>query len=122
MGTMAIKVKASPVTFAFKSEDSGSDIDNIMAFIEDRATEAGITPKQLAQATLRYLPTMGIMEEPGARQVQMMAIVYTILNCPTKAPSRPGTVYRYAADEHIVARLTVSDRDVVVDLEGQSED
>jgi hypothetical protein len=122
MGTMAIRVEAPPVTFAFNWEGTQGDIDNIMTFIEDQAAAAGITPEQLAQSTLRYLPTMGVMKEPGAQQIQMMAIMYTVLNCPTKTPGRPGSVHRYAADEHIVARLTVSDRDVAVRLEGYSED
>jgi hypothetical protein len=122
MGTMKIRVDAPPVKFAFTWEGSRSDIDNVMTFIEDTAAKAGATPEQFSQGVLRHLPKTGIMTEPGAQQVQMMAIAYTVLNCPTTAPGRPGAVYRYVADEHIVALLTVTDRGIDVHLKGQSED
>jgi hypothetical protein len=122
MGTMKIRVDAPPVNFAFQWDGNRSDIDNIMSCIEDEAAKAGYTPEQFAQSTLFHLPTMGFMTEPGPQQLQMMAIMYTILNHPTMAPGWPGSIYRYAADEDIVVRLRVSGRKVKVQLAGRDQD
>jgi hypothetical protein len=122
MGSMEIRVDAPPVKLAFTWECSQSDIETTMTFIEDRAAEAGVTPEQFAQGALSELPATGIMKDPDAKQAQMMAIAYWVLNLPTNSPGRPGAVYRYAADEHIVAVLTVTDRGIDVHLQGREED
>jgi hypothetical protein len=122
MGTMKIRVDAPPVKFAFTWECSQNDIENTMTFIEDRAEEAGVTPEQFTQGVLRHLPTTGIMKDEGARAAQMMAIAYAVLTQPVNTPGRPGAVYRYAANEHIVAVLAVTDRGMDVYLSGQDED
>jgi hypothetical protein len=72
----------------------------------------GLAP---THSTLVHLPQTGLMEDPGAQQVQKMAILYVILNSPL---DRPGAIYQYAADEEITAVLTVSEDKLFITCDG----
>jgi hypothetical protein len=64
----------------------------------------------LTQGFLRHLPETGLMEDAGARKMQMMAILYAVLQFPTQSPDRPGAIYNYAATEEIDAKLAMRDK------------
>jgi len=95
------------------------DVEEILAFIDEAADDAGLTPEAFAQTTVRHLPSMGLMEG-DAGQVQLMAIVYLVLQFPTTSADRPGAVYRYAGDEEIVASLTVRGDGITAHIEGHA--
>jgi hypothetical protein len=92
-------------------------LEHVMTFIDNMAVDNKVTPEQITHSTLAHLPETGLMEEPGAQQVQMMAILYVVLNSPL---NRPGAIYQYAADEEITAVVTVSEDRVYIDLEGRN--
>jgi hypothetical protein len=83
------------------------------------ADGAGETPEALTHAALLHLPKMGLMDDPGAREAQMMAILYTVLQLPTRSPDRPGAVHSYAAAEDIDVKLDVRDDRVTAHLKGR---
>src|SRR5215470_3422507 len=113
MGKMSVNVDAwidgKTCKFGFDWHGGPAEVEQVMAFIEEVAVDAGMTPEAFAQATVRQLPSMGPMEERDARQVQAMAILYLVLQFPTTVADRPGAIYRYAGDEEITANLTVRD-------------
>jgi hypothetical protein len=123
MGKMTIhvdaKVEGKSTEFTFNWEGDDPEIKNVMEFIEQRADEANITPETFTHSTLRELPATGLLKEPGAQQVQMMAILYTVLQMPTRSPDRPGSIYNYAASENIDATLIVGDKGVSGHIEGR---
>jgi hypothetical protein len=113
MGKMSIRVDANvegkTFKFAFKWEGGDEEIEHVMDFIEMAARKTDVTPKSFAQNTLRLLPTTGLMQDERTREVQMMAILYLVLQLPTNSPDRPGPIHNYAAAEDITAELNVGD-------------
>jgi hypothetical protein len=62
---------------------------------------------------------MGWMKEDGARQAQMMAIAWIVLQLPTNNRHRPGAIYNYASDSDINVRLTVNENGVTANVDGR---
>src|SRR5436189_6219134 len=91
MGIMKIKVHAGPVTFSFEWEGGADDIERLMTFIDNVAADNKITPERFTHSVLAQLPKTGIMEEPGAQQVQMRAILYVILERPHPLTGSAGS-------------------------------
>jgi hypothetical protein len=123
MGSMKISVDAEVAgkrfDFAFTWDGDDDAIKKLMRFIEARADEAGITPETFTHSALRHLPVTGLIDNTGAQEVQMMAILYTILQFPTQSPDRPGAIYNYAGHEDIRARLHVRDQEVTAEINGR---
>jgi hypothetical protein len=60
------------------------------------------------------------MEDHDAQEVQIMAILYVVLNAPSRSPDRPGALYRYAADdEEVTATLTLSEDKAEIHIESR---
>ena len=101
MGKMAIHVDADTdgkkFEFAFNWEGDDAAIENVMNSMQKLADHAGTSPEALAHSFLRHLPTTGLRTDPGQQEVQMMAILYAVLQMPTNLPDRPGAIYNYAA-------------------------
>jgi hypothetical protein len=83
VGILKITVNAGPVTFAVDWEGDADDIEDVMTFIDNMAANNKIPPEQLTHSTLARLPETGIMEEPGAQQVQVM-------DNPLRGPELPA--------------------------------
>jgi hypothetical protein len=119
MVTMKIKVNAGPVAFEFNWEGGTDEIEGVMIFIDDLAAEKKLTPEQLTHSTLAHLPKTGLMKDHDAQKVQIMAILYVVLNAPSRSPDRPGALYRYAADEEVTATLTLSEDKAEIHIESR---
>jgi hypothetical protein len=122
MGKMSIAVDAKGggkrVKFVWEGDDAA--IRNIMSAVEEFATSNGVTAKQLSQGALKHFPVMGWREKESERQFQMMTILYAVLKLPMpKNAGRPGEVHNYAADEDISATLTVGDKAVHAEINGE---
>lgn len=94
------------------------EIENVLSFIDRLADQARMIP-QLPRSALWHMPSIGWLDNANEREVQMLAMLYTVLQCPTKSHDRLGAVYNYAADEDIKAVLHVRNADIGVDIEGR---
>jgi hypothetical protein len=92
------------------------EIRNVIDFVGRMADHGGITPEALTHSTLRYMPSMGWRSDPSDHEVQVMAVLYTVLQCATLTPDRPGAIHNYAASEDIEAVLMVRDASVTVHI------
>ncbi len=123
MGEMKIrvdaKVEGKACDFTFEWEGDDDEIQNVMEFIDRVADAAKVTPEAFTHSALHHLPNTGVLEDPGQKQAQMMAILYTVLQLPTGQPDRPGSIYNYAASESIDVTLTVRDEGVNVSISGK---
>jgi len=124
MGKMSIAVDAEGAdkkcAFKFIWEGDDTAIQNIIRTVERVAAGAGVTAKQFTHSCLKHLPAIGLRENEGEQQFQMMAILYTVLKLPMpENAGRPGEVHDYAADEDISATLTVGDKAVKVEINGE---
>jgi hypothetical protein len=90
------------------------EIRNVIDFVDRMADQGGITPEALTHSILRYMPGIGWRSDPSDHETQVMAMLYTVLQCP--APNRPGAIYNYAASEDIEAVLMVRDASVTVHI------
>jgi hypothetical protein len=123
MGKMKISIDAEVegkrLEFSFTWDGDDNAIGKVSRFIEWLADQEGVTPEALTQAVLRHLPATGVMDDPGRREVQKMAILYMILQLPTRDSDRPGAIYNYAGREDIKAQLQVRDKEVTASIEGR---
>ena len=90
------------------------EIQKVIDFIGRIADQDGITPEALTHSTLRYMSGMGWRSDPDDYEAQLMAVLYTVLQCTM--PDRPGPIYNYAASEDIEAVLMVRDASVTVHI------
>jgi hypothetical protein len=118
MGKIPIEIYAEGdggrrLEFSFSWDGNDDAIEKVLRFVQDRADEAGVSPEAFAQSALYHLPAIGVSDDPGQRQVQMMLILYTILQFHTPDDTdRPGAIYDYAGREDIKAQLRIRDKQV----------
>jgi hypothetical protein len=66
------------------------------------------------------LPKTGILQDEGAQQVQMMAIIFAILDeAEKRIENIPGPVLDVVADQDVTAAITVRDNKVMMQLSGE---
>jgi hypothetical protein len=124
MGTIIVTVDAvsgdDKAEFSFDWECDREDIENAVSAVKDAAERIGVTPQQLVQSTLFYLPRSGVLQDEGAEQMQMMTIIFAILEEAGKHPENlPGPVLDVAADQDISAVITVRDNHVTMRISGK---
>jgi hypothetical protein len=77
----------------------------------------GSAPRLSPKVLLYHLPAIGVSDDPGQRQVQMMLILYTILQFHMPDDTdRPGAIYDYAGREDIKAQLRIRDKQVTANI------
>src|SRR5262245_61603502 len=122
---MAITVDADTESgkaeFKFAWDGDDDAVREVMKFIDKMADDAGVKPEALTQGALKHFPAVrkNIEADPGAQQVMMMAILYTVLQLPTQQLDRPGAIYNYAATEDIAAKLIVRDDKISGEVHGR---
>lgn len=104
-----------PYETGFDWQGNKDEISDLMEIVEDAAYANKVTPEQFTRGTLKILPLVGVPTEPVARRGAMNAILWLVLQCPT-APSRPGIVADYAADEHIEVDIEMHDGEITLNL------
>ena len=111
MGKVAVQINNGNGSqfggFEWQGDDAA--ITNINKEMEKLADRAGVSPEAVAHSVLRRLPEMGLLEDEGPRQLQMMAVLWIVLHSETPELERGGPVYLYAATEDISAVLTLID-------------
>ena len=121
MGKMNIAVDArggdKKCAFNFNWEGDDAAIRSIISGIEKSAALAGVTTRQLTQSYLKHLPAMGLRKNKNEQRIQMVAILYIILNLSIEG--RPGLVRDYAAAEDIHAKLFIADGDFRAEFGGE---
>jgi hypothetical protein len=120
--TVDAEIKGKHFELQFDWFGGAAEIDSTMKDMEEAARRQGTSAKALSQRVLQYLPSMGLLEDPGQRQFQLMAIAWVILQLPTENAGRPGFVHNHVADEEIVANLIVRDNGVRAELRGWQEE
>ena len=117
--TVTISDKASkkdPLVFEWEGDDTA--IRNVMQTIDKIAKQGGVSPDKFTQAALKHLPMMGWSDNEIIKRGQVMAVLYIVLNLPTRSEDRPGSVYNYAASEDINADLSIENNQIVASLKG----
>ena len=124
MGKMSIAVDArggdKKCAFNFTWEGDDAATRSIISGIEKSAALAGVTTRQLTHSYSKHLPAMGLLKNKNEQQIQMVAILYIILNLSIEG--RPGLVRDYAADEDIHARLVIADGNFRAEVGGRVSD
>ncbi len=123
MGTINVSIDASAknkkVAFSFSWHGDHEEIQRSMDHINETAERVGFTAQQLAKSTLIHLPKTGIMQEESAQQMQMMAIVYAVLDFAAKQNAAPGPILDVVADQDITATIRVRDNTAEIEIEGR---
>jgi len=78
------------------------------------AERADMSPDEVADVALCVLVRTGPRRDAEARNIQMLAILWTVLGW--RHPDHTGSVYNYAADEEITVRMTIYDGGANIDL------
>jgi hypothetical protein len=99
-------VGGKKIKFVFNWEGTSEEIQNVVDLVERAAKLGDVSPRSFAYGTLKYLPATGVMENEDECQVQMAAIVYTVLTCVEEelifprrslnSPSINSSMLRYA--------------------------
>jgi hypothetical protein len=114
------EVEGKKLKFTFNWEGDHNEIANVMDCIRKLADKGGVTPQAFAQAAIRHLPAMGVSEDEGIRQTQMMAITFAVLDLAQKQVL-PAPITDLAEHQLIDAALLVRDEEVSLKISGSSE-
>ncbi len=92
----------STITF----EGTRDDIMSGVCFIEENAGRVGLSPQQFVEATLTHLPMTGFLPDEAAQQIQIMAIIYAVMNL--------GNGKVEIEDQDSIATLTIRDTEMII--------
>jgi hypothetical protein len=114
-------VDGKKLKFTFNWEGDHNEIANVMDRVKWLANKGGVTPQAFAQGVIHHLPAMGVSEDEGYRQTQMMAITFAVLDLAEKQIDLPAPIADLAEHQLIDATLLVRDDDVSLEISGSSE-
>jgi hypothetical protein len=109
------------LNFTFNWEGDHNEITNVMDRIRTLADKNDVTPQALAQGVIRLLPVMGVSDDEGNRQIQMMAITFAVLDLAEKRIDLPAPIADLAEHQLIDATLLVRDDEFSLEISGSSE-
>ena len=121
MGTINVNIDAEAdgkekLRFSFSWNGDREQIQRAMDFVTQTAVQIGLTPQQFAQSILIGLPETGVMQDEAPQQVQMMAIVFAIVDYA--AAEVPGPILDVVAEQDITAAIIIRDETVEIAIEG----
>lgn len=124
MGSITVAIDAeaagNKIAFSFDWEGNRQEIERSMQLVRETAEQGGVTPHQFAQSTLVHLPKTGLMQDEGTQQMQMMAIVFAILDEAEKRSEEiPGPILDVVADQDITATVQIRDNAITFSISGK---
>jgi hypothetical protein len=114
-------VGGKKIEYVFNWEGTSEEIQNVLELIEGVAKLGNVSPRSFALGTLKHLPATGVMENEDECQVQMSAIVYTVLTCAEEELDLPAPIAELAEHQLINATVRVRDDGVSMNIYGSSE-
>lgn len=115
------EVEGKKLEFTFNWAGDHDEIANVMDNVTRVANEGGMTPQAYALATIRHLPAMGVSEDEGIRQQQMMAITFAVLDWADEQVDIPAPIADLAEHQLIDVTLLVRDDEISLKISGSSE-
>ena len=85
---------------------------------EAESIQIGVTAQEFAQSALISLPETRVMQDEGAQQVQMMVIIFAILDYAERQAEAPGPMLDVAAEQDITAEIFIRNETVEIAIEG----
>ena len=105
--------------FAFTWEGTRAELLRTREHVETMAARQGVTPQSLALEAIRHLPAMGVLEEEGPREVQMMLLAYAALDLAETSGEMPAaSVLDLVEHQDIHALLKLRDRKLTAQISG----
>jgi hypothetical protein len=123
MGAINVNIDAEAdgkekLEFSFSWNGDREQIQRAMEFVTETAIQIGVTAQEFAQSALISLPETGIMQDEGAQQVQMMAIIFAILDYAERQAEAPGPILDVVAKQDITVAIIIRDETVEIAIEG----
>jgi hypothetical protein len=119
MGTIAVSVDGDPI---FNWQGDEAAITQLMEAFPSAAERVGLTPNKFAQACVSHLSS-DILHKQGAvgQKMQMMGVVWLILDQNTNNAEHPGKIRDYAAITDFEVDLRPHDGGVTFQVNAMSK-
>ncbi len=95
---------------AFVWTGGPTEISRVLEDVPRAAEHAGFTPRKFAAAAISHMRHHGIMRDPVGGEMQMMAVLWRILDAKSPDPEHPGKIGDYAGHDNIEADLRFDGR------------
>jgi hypothetical protein len=107
MATIKVAVNGKP---AFTWDGDEDSIKNILEKFPVAARGVGVTPRKLADSCIWHFRTGSLLsEEPAGQEMQMMGVLWKILEAETGNAEHPGKIADYAGSVDFVVDLSPGD-------------
>jgi hypothetical protein len=117
MGTMSIAVDGEP---SFEWDGDDEEIKNILETFPQAAKDVGLTPRKFADACLLHLKGGLSSPSPPGQEMQMMGVIWRILETESPNAEHPGKIAVYAATTDLDIDLQSSDDGFNVEMHARS--
>jgi hypothetical protein len=108
MGTIKVAVDGRP---AFDWEGDEDSIEHILEAFPVGARGVGMTPEQLADNCIAHFRTGSpVSEDPVGQEMQMMGVLWRILEADTGNAEHPGKIADYAGSVDFTVDLSPHDQ------------
>ena len=112
MGNVTLRLDGAEI-FKWSGDDLG--IQKLELAFADAARNRGVTPDVLASSIVMQLPGTGIVEEKRAQALQLMGIMYFILQRSTGDPRHAGKYRDYLGVSEFEFDLQIRGRKIRVE-------
>jgi hypothetical protein len=109
MGNISVSVDGTPV-FDWKGDEAS--MKNIFEDFPRGAASVSMAPDELAQVCMTYLANLPQQQSPVGKEMQMMGVIWSILNQDTGHPDHPGRIADYAGTHDFDVDLHIGKQDV----------